>query len=140
MATQRATTRRRSRSRGAAAVEELKTTVDALIKENRILKRQLAKLQAAGATNKPGPRSNPMASGLRTIQRRVERALQSTPTDSRRRRTSSRASSTRASRARSTAARARRPASPETQRKRLEALARAREVRAAKKAAASSEG
>jgi hypothetical protein len=71
--------------------------------------------------------------GLTAITRRLERALGSTSTG--------RKSSTSAGRTRrSTAAapKVRKPASPETQAKRLAALARAREARAAKKAATSS--
>jgi hypothetical protein len=134
MATTKTTTRRR-RSSDGAAVAELKNTVDALIRENRTLKRQLTKLEAAGATTRRGARANPVAKGVSALARKVERALAASRSSNGRRASSAAASSRRtATRSRRTTTR--KPASPEIQAKRLAALARAREARAAKKAAA----
>lgn len=67
-----ATTRRR-RLRGADLIESLRESVEQLIKENRSLKRQLARLTAGGAgSNAPGAERT-----LRSIQRRVARAVSS---------------------------------------------------------------
>jgi hypothetical protein len=54
-----------------SAVERLNSVVDELIKENRTLKRQLDQL----ATKATGATGNGIERGLRSIQRRVERAL-----------------------------------------------------------------
>jgi hypothetical protein len=132
MAATKAITRRRRPSNGAA-VADLKTTVDSLIRENRTLKRQLAKLEAAGATSGRGRRANSITTGVSALTRKVERALAaSQPRTGRRSSTSTRAKATKI---RTTT---RHPSSPETQAKRLAALAKAREARAAKKAAAGS--
>jgi len=132
--------RRRSGSRrSATGLGDLNTLVDSLIKENRSLKRQLARLNAkvsrAGAA---GRSAGAVTRRLATITRRIERALGSPATGTRRLRSTSRATVSRRLRKRLVTAKARKPASPETQAKRLQALARAREVRAAKKAAATS--
>lgn len=120
---------RKTRAR-SGSVDELKTMVDSLIKENGKLKRQLARLEAKSVGRTAGSATR----GLSTIARRLERALGSASTAVRR----SRRSSSAAGRAtRSTPSKPRKPASPETQAKRLAALAKARDVRAAKKAASS---
>jgi hypothetical protein len=124
------TRRRRPRTQGdETALAGLKARVDALIKENRTLKRQLLKLRPDGAARTSGRRANPVATGLARIKRKLDRAL-SAPAISTARR-GRRAAGT-------TVKRPRRPASPEVQAKRLVALARAREVRAARKAAQTS--
>jgi len=106
---------------GATGVAELKTLVDALIKENRSLKLQLARL-AARATSST---DNSHARGLKIIANRLKRALTTS------------GKSVRARRGGATIARVQKPVSPETQQKRLAALQRARAARAAKKAQAS---
>lgn len=66
-----ATTRRRS-LRGADLIESLRESVEQLIKENRLLKRQLAKATAGGGTSvMPGAAERT----LRSIQRKVLRAV-----------------------------------------------------------------
>jgi hypothetical protein len=117
--------RTRLPKKGAGAVDELKVLVDSLIKENTSLKRQLARLKAKTVVRA----ATTATRGLATIARRLERALGSAASG---RRTSGTAG--RARRSNPTTAKARKPASPETQAKRLAALARAREARAAKKA------
>jgi hypothetical protein len=119
-----ATRRTRRIPSGSGAIDELKVVVDSLIKENKNLKRQLARLE----TKTVGRASTAATRGLTTIKRRLERALGST-SSGRSRRASSTARRPRRSSA--TVAKARRPASPETKAKRLAALARARAVRAA---------
>jgi hypothetical protein len=57
--------------------------VDQLIKENRKLRRQVERLTAKGA----GMASGTVERGLRTIQRRVQRAIGSGTSSTRRRRT-----------------------------------------------------
>jgi hypothetical protein len=66
---------------GAELVETLDQMVSQLIKENRTLKRQLARLTAGGAnaTNGTAERT------LRSLQRRVQRAVAATPATRRRR-------------------------------------------------------
>lgn len=120
---------RRQRSQGGeAAVTELKAKVDMLLKENRRLKRELIKVEEdGGAVATRGRRANPIAVGLASINRKLTRAL-SAPAS-----TNSRLSRRSAS---IVTTRTRRPASPETREKRLQALARAREVRAGRKAEA----
>src|SRR5437763_17025694 len=114
MATTKATTGRR-RPSNSAAVADLKTTVDSLIRENRTLKRQLAKLEAAGATSGRGRRANSIRTGVSALTRKVERTLAaSKPRTGRRSSTSTRAKT---NRARTT--KTRKPSSPETQAKRL---------------------
>jgi phosphate uptake regulator len=130
---------RRTRKRPVASgsLDELTTLVASLIKENQKLKRQLARLEAKA----DGTAGNSAAKGLRTLARKVERALDSTGTAAQRNR---RTSTTAVGRSRRSGAAGtkspkpvvvRKPASLETQAKRLAALARAREARAAKKAA-----
>jgi hypothetical protein len=86
--TRSASTTRRRRIGGAELVDTLNEMVSQLIKENRSLKRQLAKLTAGGAASANGSAERT----LRSLQRKVQRAVSSTPT-TRRRRTST-ASST----------------------------------------------
>ena len=118
-------TRRSKNSQGPVA--ELKGTVDALIKENRTLKRQLARIEQKSGPSARGRQANPVATGLARLVRKVERALASAmPGPGPRGRRS----------ATKPAVRTRKPASPETQQKRIAALAKARAVRAANKAAA----
>jgi hypothetical protein len=70
-ATTGATTARRRRLSGTDLVESLRESVELLIKENRSLKRQLAKATAAG-----GSSTAPAAERtLRSIQRKVLRAV-----------------------------------------------------------------
>jgi transposase len=92
----------------------------------------LARLEAKRAGR--GGTSSPPA--LNIIARRLERALSQTGRAPRSRGRSSSATSQRGRSSR-TAAKTRKPASPETQQKRLAALERARAARAAKKAQAS---
>jgi hypothetical protein len=92
------TTTRRRRLRGADLIESLRESVEQLIKENRSLKRQLAKATAGGGSSSaPGAERT-----LRSIQRKVLRAVSSdsaprrrtraaSATDGRRRRRSTRA-------------------------------------------------
>jgi hypothetical protein len=137
MAATVSTRRRRTRASATGSVAELKTMVDQLIKENRRLKKQVAKLESAGGSaGRSGPRSNPVTAGLAGIQRKIRRALDdSAVRPARSRRRTSGSVSRRSAAKPATSGRVRRPASPETQRKRLEALAKARAARAAKKAA-----
>ena len=130
MATSRTVSRRRRST--SAGVADLDAMVNSLLKENRTLKRQLAKLEAAGVIpGRPGRLSDPLTASVTTMRRKIERALQSSRPATRRRATTSRAGS------RSSATtRTRKPSSPETQRKRLEALAKARAARATKKSQA----
>lgn len=128
--------RTRKPSGASSTLEQLKTLVTSLIKENQKIKRQLTRLEA-----KTSPAAgNTAVVGLRTLARRVERALGRTQTA---KRGSRRASTTATGRSHSSgttqsksrkATTTRKPASAETQAKRLAALARAREARAAKKA------
>jgi len=71
-------------------VDTLNEMVSQLIKENRSLKRQLAKLTAGGATSANGSAERT----LRSLQRKVQRAVSAAPAP-RRRRTSSTSTSTR---------------------------------------------
>lgn len=71
---------RRRRIGGHELVEQLNEVVAQLIKENRKLKRQLEKLSARGTSAASGT----VDRGLRTIQRRVQKAL-GTPAKKRRR-------------------------------------------------------
>ena len=129
----RTTSRTRTRSSEPAAIETLKGMVDVLIKENRSLKRQIAKLEASGATvARRGRTANPIATGLAGLQRKIQRALDTTAASGTRR---GRASTRRGSSTGAT--RTRKPVSPETAARRLEALAKARAARAAKIAARS---
>ncbi|SRR6266536_2777145 len=70
-ATAATTTTRRRRLRGADLIESLRESVEQLIKENRALKRQLAKATAGGGSSAaPGAERT-----LRSIQRKVLRAV-----------------------------------------------------------------
>jgi len=131
MAVARKPIRRRLSKSDATGVTELKTLVDALIKENRSLKLRLARLEA----KETGSGDNSHARGLKTIANRLKRALAAST--SRNRRRSSTSTSVRGRSGGATVARVRKPVSPETQQKRLAALERARAARAAKKAQAS---
>ena len=119
---------RRSRNTPTSTLADLNALVDALIKENRSLKRQLAKLEAAGATTpRRGRTADPVKTGLTRLNRKLASALStSTPTRARRAAPSA------------TPRRPRKPATPEVAAKRLEALAKARAARAAKKASSES--
>jgi len=130
MAVARKPTRGRRSQGGATGVTELKTLVDALIKENRS---RLARLEA----KEKGSGDNSDARGLKIIANRLKRALTTSATTSRTRRRSSASASGRGRSGIATVARARKPASSETQEKRLAALERARAARAAKKTKAS---
>jgi len=68
------TTRRRRRLGGDELVAQLNSMIAELIKENRKLKRQVDKLTAKGSA----VASQTVDRGLRTLQRRVQRALGST--------------------------------------------------------------
>ncbi len=63
-------TRRRPRLRGADLVESLRESVEQLLKENRSLKRQLKKAAGGVASAAPGAEKT-----LRSIQRKVARAV-----------------------------------------------------------------
>jgi hypothetical protein len=67
-----ATTTRRRRLHGADLIESLRESVEQLIKENRSLKRQLAKASGGGGPATPGTERT-----LRSIQRKVLRAVSS---------------------------------------------------------------
>jgi len=79
------TTSRRRSLRGADLIESLRESVEQLIRENRTLKRQLARMTAGGGL--------PAASGadrtLRAIQRKVMRAVSGDGGPRRRSRTAS---------------------------------------------------
>jgi hypothetical protein len=133
VAVARKPTRRRRSQSDATGVTELKTLVDALIKENRSLKVRLGRLEAKVT----GSGDNSHARGLKIIANRLKRALTTSATTSRTRRRSSTSTSVRGRSGAATVAKARKPVSPETQQKRLAALERARAARAAKKTEAS---
>jgi hypothetical protein len=80
---------RRKRLGGAELTEQLNHMVAELIKENRKLKRQIVKLTERGAKSA----SSSVDRTLRTIQRRVQKAL--TAPAKRRRRTTTAAAATR---------------------------------------------
>jgi hypothetical protein len=80
---------RRKRLGGAELTEQLNHMVAELIKENRKLKRQIVKLTERGAKSA----SSSVDRTLRTIQRRVQKAL--TAPAKRRRRTTTAAATTR---------------------------------------------
>jgi hypothetical protein len=98
--TRSASTTRRRRIGGAELVDTLNEMVSQLIKENRSLKRQLARLSAGGSTSTNGSAERT----LRSLQRKVQRAV-SAPATTRRRRTSSASTTSRgrSTRRRSTA-------------------------------------
>ncbi|TAN32553.1 hypothetical protein EPN29_07955 [bacterium] len=62
---------RRKRAGGGDLIEQLNTMIADLIKENRKLKRQVVKLTTRGSA----AATSTVERGLRTIQRRVQRAL-----------------------------------------------------------------
>ena len=76
-----ASTTRRRRIGGAELVETLNEMVSQLIKENRSLKRQLARLTAGGLDAANGATDRT----LRALQRKVQRAVSATPASRRRR-------------------------------------------------------
>jgi hypothetical protein len=94
--TRSAPTSRRKRIGGAELVETLNEMVTQLIKENRSLKRQLARLTAGGMETANGATDRT----LRALQRKVQRAVAPTP-GTRRRRSSSTTTTPRATRRRS---------------------------------------
>ena len=78
------TSTRRRRVGGAELVDSLNAMVSDLIKENRKLRRTVEKLTAKGSATATGT----VERGLRSIQRRVQRAIgSSTPTRRRTRKT-----------------------------------------------------
>ena len=103
-----------------SVLADLDRMISALIKENRDLQRQIDKLsrQAAGAASGTAERT------LRSIQRRISGAVDS-GTATRRRRSASQVSKTRG-----------KITDPELLERRRQALAKAREARAAKRAGA----
>ena len=125
-----AITRRTRKRPVTSSVDELKALVTKLIKENVQLKRGLARAQAASKTANTGTAQR----GLRAILRKVERALDPASAPRSARRSGTAAAASRSQKATTV----RKPASPETRAKRLAALAKAREARAAKKATAAS--
>lgn len=76
-------TTRRSRAGGGDLVGQLNHMVAELITENRKLRRQVAKLTERGA----GAATKTVERGLRTISRRVQKALDGGGTKRRRRKT-----------------------------------------------------
>ena len=92
-------TTRRGRSSGGDLVGQLNTMVAELIKKNRQLERQVAKLSAKAGANKA---SKGVERGIRTLSKRVQKALGSKPTRRRR------AASTNGRRKRTTTTRRRR--------------------------------
>jgi molybdenum-dependent DNA-binding transcriptional regulator ModE len=74
MADDAKTTRRRRRLGGHELVAQLNEMIAELIKENRKLKREVDKLAARGTA----VASTTVDRGLRTLQRRVQRALTTT--------------------------------------------------------------
>ncbi len=78
------TSTRRRRVGGTELVDSLNAMISELIKENRKLRRQVDKLAAAGTAKATGT----VERGLRSIQRRVQRAIgASAPTRRRARKT-----------------------------------------------------
>jgi len=67
-----AVTRRRPRLKGPELIESLRESVEQLLRENRSLKRQLKKAEAGGTSPAPGAEKT-----LRSIQRKVARAVSS---------------------------------------------------------------
>ena len=125
-----AVTKRTPRSKaGSKSVDDLKTLVNSLIKENQRLKRQVLRLE----TKATGSVSATASRALGSIARRLEKALASRGASASRRKSSS-STASKATRRTAAVSRPRKPASPETQAKRLAALAKARAARAEKKA------
>ena len=83
-------TKTRRRIGGSDLIQQLNAMVAELIKENRTLKRQVDKLTARGTKAASGT----VERSLRTIQRRVQKALKAT-TVRRRRRSTTAATTTR---------------------------------------------
>jgi hypothetical protein len=110
---------RGARQPAAKVLAELEPMISALIKENRDLHRQIDKLskQTVGAA------SGPVERALRSIERRISGSLNGETTTGRRR-------STRVTSAKAT----RKVTDPQLLERRRQALAKAREVRAAKRA------
>jgi hypothetical protein len=77
----RGTGTRRRRLQGTELVESLNQMVNDLIKENRRLKRQLDRLVVKGGPSDSGS----VERSLRSLQRRVQRAVAPAPTARRRR-------------------------------------------------------
>ena len=116
------------RSRGSRqpterVLAELDQMVSVLIKENRELQRKIDRLSRQGSS----PASGSTERGLRSIQRRISRAVDG-GTTSRRRRSTAAASGT---------GTRRKVTDPEVLERRRQALAKARQARAAKRASAS---
>ena len=112
-----ATTTRRPRRRKTESVADIERLVNQLIKENHALKKQLSKLQTnEGNGRRPEAR-------LRTLIGKLERTLDGAGPGAIKRA------------ATSATPRTRKPVSPEVAEKRRAALAKAREVRAARRAA-----
>jgi hypothetical protein len=93
----KSTTRTRRRLDGHELIQQLNGMVAELIKENRKLKRQVEKLTARGTKAASGA----VERSLRTIQRRVQKAL-STPKRRKRRTTTAAAKATTRKRATTT--------------------------------------
>jgi len=85
----KSTTGTRRRLGGSELVQQLNAMIAELIKENRKLKRQVDKLAERGTKAASGS----VERSLRTIQRRVQKALKATP-KKRKRRTSTAATTT----------------------------------------------
>ena len=116
--------RRRRRATGDEILAELDRMITQLIKENRQLQRQIAKLSA---------RSNGATSGsagrvLRSLERKVSRVVSGPATSTRRRRSTAAAAVSKPRR---------KITDPEVLAKRRDALAKARAVRAEKRSAGS---
>jgi len=111
---------RRPRLREDALVTSLAEMVDLLIKENRQLKRALARAEKARGSATLGQ----AAKALAGLQRRLTRALDSSPTTQRRRSTTSAPVSIR---------RRRKVTDPDVLERRRQALAKARAVRQARR-------
>jgi len=114
---------RRPRLSGDALVTSLAEIVDLLIKENRQLKRALARAEKAGGSGN----LDQAAKALSGLQRRVTRALNSGSTTRRARATTTPAASTRARG---------KVIDPDVLERRRQALAKARAVRQARRGAA----
>ena len=118
-----ATRGRRPRLSGDALLTSLAEMVDLLIKENRQLKRALARAEKAGGSGNLGQ----AAKALSGLQRRLTSALNSSSTTRRPRATTTAAASTRARR---------KVTDPDVLEGRRQALAKARAVRQARRGAA----